>query len=585
VPGGHALASDAEAGAYTRHVKVVGLYLVRNEVDVIETNLRHHLSTLLDEAIVVDNGSTDGTFELVADLADELPVQLASEVGLPYQSDRLTRMARFAARQGADWILPIDADEFWVAGERPFRSVLQDAPADARALFVNVVNFVQQRDVLVARPGVLATMTMRPQRPVGTPEEASRLMQTGEVAWLELPYTPKCVHRASSDVFIPAGNHLNGTDNGVPTDALTCLHAPMRARSVLAYKIDQGRRLVEEQSSPEAGWHVKRLWQMARAGTGAASEWEASSYQDGALTVNGTDHELVRDERLKDAVAAVAPLVRTVGLDATDPLGDMEPPVAAYVLALTTVPGWCSALDARMLAGLDRMQRAHAIEGDLFEIGAAYGKSAILLGYLARQPHERLTVCDVFEHKETIDPESMPIVNHLYADVTETRFRHEYGRFHQRPPGVIVGPSGNIDAAERAGTCRIVHVDGGHAYDVVRKDIETARRLLGSGGLVAFGGMTAPHTPGSALAVWELVLRGGFVPLCLTESKLYGTWDGDAFDWMAGIDEWVNGRPDIGVGIHTLSGWPVRRVFAFERPPVGAERLVRIPDLEVMAEA
>ena len=133
-------------------MKVVGLYQVRNEVDIIETNLRHHLTTVLDEAIVVDNGSSDGTFELLAELAGELPLKLASEIGHVYQSGRVTRMARFAAQQGADWVLPIDADEFWVARDVPFRSVLEEAPVDARALFVDVINFVQRRDVLAASP-------------------------------------------------------------------------------------------------------------------------------------------------------------------------------------------------------------------------------------------------------------------------------------------------------------------------------------------------------------------------------------------------------------------------------------------------
>ena len=104
---------------YTRCVKVVGLYLVRNEVDIIETNLRHHLTPVIDEAIVIDNGSSDGTFELLVELAEQLPIQLASEAGHMYQSDRVTRMARFATVQGADWVLPIDADEFWVARGLP----------------------------------------------------------------------------------------------------------------------------------------------------------------------------------------------------------------------------------------------------------------------------------------------------------------------------------------------------------------------------------------------------------------------------------------------------------------------------------
>ena len=113
---------------YARCRKAVGLYLVRNEVDLIGANLRHHLSRVVDEAIVIDNGSSDGTLELLADLAEDLPIQLASEVGHTYQAKRVTRMVRFAAVQGVDWVLPIDADEFRVGTGACFRDVLEEAP-------------------------------------------------------------------------------------------------------------------------------------------------------------------------------------------------------------------------------------------------------------------------------------------------------------------------------------------------------------------------------------------------------------------------------------------------------------------------
>ena len=66
--------------SYTRCVKVVGLYLLRNEADIIESNLRHHFVSVIDEAIVIDNGSTDGTLELVAGLA-ERPADPAGQRG------------------------------------------------------------------------------------------------------------------------------------------------------------------------------------------------------------------------------------------------------------------------------------------------------------------------------------------------------------------------------------------------------------------------------------------------------------------------------------------------------------------------
>lgn len=143
-------------------MKVVGLYLVRNEVDLIELNLLHHFATAIDEAIVIDNGSTDGTVEVLASLAGEMPIHFASEPGPYDQSARVTRMARLVVQSGADWILPIDADEFWIGNGASLRSILLDVPSDISALRAEVVNFVQRRDVVTPGKKSLLSMTMRP---------------------------------------------------------------------------------------------------------------------------------------------------------------------------------------------------------------------------------------------------------------------------------------------------------------------------------------------------------------------------------------------------------------------------------------
>ncbi len=566
-------------------MKVVGLCLARNEVDIIETNLRHHLTTgAVDEVLVIDNGSTDGTLEVLGVLAEDLPITVAHEPGVLHQSDRTTWLARVAASRGADWVLPFDADEFWVGTDVPIRQVLEETPSHVAHLACEVVNFVQSRQVLTAVPGCLATMVMRPDVEGVSPNESWRRLHEGESGFVELVYHPKGVHRATPDLVVKIGNHVNETDGAHPTSRMVCLHAPLRSRSMFIKKLDHGRRVIEEQLGPDKSLHLQRWWQLAR-NHNFEGEWDSCSFDDhGAITVAGVPHALVPDERLRDVVEAVAPQV-SVRLDGVaSPIWMLPAPIGAYLLAMDPIPGWFAPLDLRILVELDRLQRAHGITGDLFEIGTFFGKSAILLGYLTQAGgEERLVVCDVFEQRDGLDDETAAQFSASYAAVSDRAFLEQYERFHARPPEVIVGPSSDIDANSRKGTCRLVHVDGSHRYDVVCRDAATARQLLGPGGIVAFDDVSTAHNPGSALAIWELVLSGAFVPICLTDAKLYGTWDGDALDWAGRIDEWVAAQPDVRSEIHTLADWPVRRLV--ERPVVRPPaRHVTLPSIEELDE-
>ena len=84
-------------------------------------------------------------------------------------------------------------------------------------------------------------------------------------------------------------------------------------------------------------------------------------------------------------------------------------------------------------------------------------------------------MCDVFEHVEAIDEESFLVFNHWYSGITQQAFVEQYQRFHVELPDMIVEPSSTIDATRLVRTCRLVHVDGGHKYEIVRQDAATAR--------------------------------------------------------------------------------------------------------------
>jgi glycosyltransferase involved in cell wall biosynthesis len=93
---------------------VVAVARVKDEADIVEATVRRMLRQV-DHVIVADNASTDGT----RDILERLPVELIDdpEVGY-YQSAAMTGLALRAAAQGAEWVVPFDADEVWLPMHR-----------------------------------------------------------------------------------------------------------------------------------------------------------------------------------------------------------------------------------------------------------------------------------------------------------------------------------------------------------------------------------------------------------------------------------------------------------------------------------
>lgn len=97
--------------------EVWGIAMVRDELDVIGTTLDHLLRQGVDRLLVVDNGSVDGTRELLEQRArDDAHVFVGIDPVVPYyQAEKMTWLAHRAWRAGADWVVPFDADEWWFA--------------------------------------------------------------------------------------------------------------------------------------------------------------------------------------------------------------------------------------------------------------------------------------------------------------------------------------------------------------------------------------------------------------------------------------------------------------------------------------
>lgn len=114
--------------------KIAVVCMVRDEIDVIDTFVQHHLA-LVDRVVIVDHLSRDGTFEALERFSRREPrLDLLTYDGVEYfQSAIVSELTRRAARLGATWILPLDADEFLaVTSRRELLDLLSNDPAPVK---------------------------------------------------------------------------------------------------------------------------------------------------------------------------------------------------------------------------------------------------------------------------------------------------------------------------------------------------------------------------------------------------------------------------------------------------------------------
>ena len=404
--------------------------MVRNEADIIALTIHHHLAQGVDRMLVVDNGSSDGTDSVLEELSRDPRVRWTRSSGAFQQADITTELAREAFLRGADWVLPIDADEFWWAPANDFRRVLQESAAGT--LQVEIINFVQRLQQHDACAAGLLHMTARAMVPAGTPEHAIELVHSHDIGFVEFPYPPKCISRASISLQIGQGNHsVAGVDGPQElTDRILCLHAPLRARSILDSKVDHGRRAEEVAQYLVQAWHVRRWKRLAKEGL-LDREWAANSYEDGHLDVYGQRHPVIFDSRLRDVIAPWIRNGRTVvptpsrtyfslplRLPSEASCNDSEPRASDLLFTLygptsqpdaffrsivqdriKTVEGWLREGEIDLLIELAWHTLVSVNPQEVVEIGSYHGKSTIVLGTVCQAVMSRPRVVAIDPHE------------------------------------------------------------------------------------------------------------------------------------------------------------------------------------------
>src|SRR5205085_12384235 len=111
-------------------IGVAGACIIRDAVDLVPYLCGHYLRGGFAHIAFVDDGSRDGTFELLKKIAHRTGRVSVRQVRSDVydQSALMTEAANGLIQQGYSIIIPFDADEFWNADASEFERMSQSMP-------------------------------------------------------------------------------------------------------------------------------------------------------------------------------------------------------------------------------------------------------------------------------------------------------------------------------------------------------------------------------------------------------------------------------------------------------------------------
>jgi glycosyl transferase family 2 len=262
-------------------MKLVMTLLLRDEEDIVRENLDFHLAQGVDRVIVTDNGSEDSTIEILREYEARGTVRLLLEPQDDYSQGRwVTRMARMASDEGADWVINNDADEFWWPRSGTLASTFESLPGEVGIVVAHRTNFVPRPEDGRRFWERMTTRERQSLNPLGRP----------------LP--PKVAHRAHPRITVAQGNHrVEGPELGERLDdgSIEILHFPMRTYAQFENKIVKGgRAYARNRELPQrTGRTWRRLYELWEGG-------RLHDHYDEHVVAKPARDDLLEDTRLRD---------------------------------------------------------------------------------------------------------------------------------------------------------------------------------------------------------------------------------------------------------------------------------------------
>ena len=280
--------------------------LVRDEIDIVEKNLSFHLESGVDHIVVIDNGSIDGTRDVLADWARSGPVTVFDEAKQNFDQSAWMTNAAIIARDdlGADWVLNNDADEFWVSRDGSIKDQLRKTKASV--LLCPRVNMFYPWDDDRDEPWV-ASCIYRVGKPVKLPKMADRLTDRLPCPYFYLYLPGKILTKVAHLEKIDYGNHRAIYKRAIfrrkartEPGEIDIYHYPVRSQRQFNSKVVNGGEAFIRNTllPPTVGWHWRRWHRMLQTQGIDAALADALPCK-AALMHDLTDGIVIEDHRMK----------------------------------------------------------------------------------------------------------------------------------------------------------------------------------------------------------------------------------------------------------------------------------------------
>jgi glycosyltransferase involved in cell wall biosynthesis len=309
-------------------MKVAGITMVRNEIDVIEFCIEHHLAQGIDYIFICDNGSTDGTLEYLQNKSkSDKRVVLYEDSGQYHQQKIINYLSTLAYKKNCEWVVPFDADELWFSDNNLKTDLSKVLQASVK---IKLQDFVQSSNIINTKIDTYISVNWR----LPDNSEAIDLNNVidGTRSMIENPSSYKYIVRTSENLNIFPGAHgFSGQDKTYyEGNEFKSYHIPIRSYQALVAKAEQGQRLIDAGYPETHGWHVQRYANINREKL-LSIEWKKNSQIDGKITrYDGTVFDLGTKSRLSS--------VNYTGADAGGGNGSMTYSYSTYNSMTVTHP-------------------------------------------------------------------------------------------------------------------------------------------------------------------------------------------------------------------------------------------------------